>query len=57
VKVYGNGAYARFLQIVKDEIDHDITSQVRVLEKKDGKWKVIHVGAIAKYPNAPTMNH
>src|SRR5258707_6246142 len=57
VKVYGNGAYARFFQIVKDEIEHDVTSQVRVLEKKDGKWKIIHVGAIAKYPNMPTMNH
>src|ERR1043166_417384 len=57
VKVYGNGAYARFFQIVKDEIDHDVTSQVRVLEKADGKWKVIHVGAIAKYPNVPTLNH
>ncbi|MBI1767531.1 MAG: hypothetical protein HYR67_04060 [Bacteroidetes bacterium] len=57
VKVYGNGAYARFFQIVKDEIDHDVTSQVRVLEKQDGKWKIICVGAIAKYPNVPTVNH
>ncbi|MGC4022971.1 MAG: hypothetical protein QM734_14020 [Cyclobacteriaceae bacterium] len=57
VKVYGTGAYARFLQTVKSEIDHDETSEVRVLEKKDGKWKVIHVGAIAKYPNVPTVNH
>lgn len=50
VRVYGNGAYARFVQKVDDEIDRDETSQVRVLEKKDGKWKVICVGAIAKYP-------
>jgi hypothetical protein len=57
VKVYGNGAYVRFFQNLKDEIDHDITSEVRVLEKKDGKWKVIFVGAIAKYPNVPTVNH
>lgn len=58
VKVFGNGAYALFFQNVKDEIDHDVTSEVRVLEKgKDGKWKVIHVGAIAKYPNLPTVNH
>jgi len=57
VKVYGNGAFARFFQNVKDEIDHDITSEVRVLEKKDGKWKMIFVGAIAKYPNVPTVNH
>ncbi len=50
IRVYGNGAYARFIQRVKDEIDRDETSQIRVLEKKDGKWKVVCVGAIAKYP-------
>ncbi|MBI3232006.1 MAG: hypothetical protein HYZ51_02920 [Candidatus Doudnabacteria bacterium] len=51
IRVYGNGAYARFIQRVKDDIDRDETSQMRVLEKtKDGKWKVICVGAIAKYP-------
>jgi hypothetical protein len=49
VRVYGNGAYVRFVQKVKDEIEHDETSQVRVLEKKDGKWKVICVDAIARY--------
>jgi len=43
IKVYGNGAYARFFQNLKDEIDHDVTSEVRVLEKKDGKWKMIFV--------------
>lgn len=52
IRVYGNGAYARFVQKVKDNIDRDETSQMRVLEKgKDGKWKVICVGAIAKYPD------
>jgi hypothetical protein len=51
VRVYGNGAYVRFVQKVKDDIDRDETSQMRVLEKgKDGKWKVVCVGAIAKYP-------
>jgi len=49
IRVYGNGAYVRFVQKVKDEIEHDETSQVRVLEKKDGKWKVICVDAIARY--------
>jgi len=49
VRVYGNGAYVRFIQKVKDEIEHDETSQVRVLEKKDGKWKVVCVDAIARY--------
>lgn len=50
LRVYGSGAYARFVQKVDDEIDRDETSQIRVLEKKDGKWKVVCVGAIAKYP-------
>lgn len=51
IRVYGNGAYVRFVQKVKDDIDRDETSQMRVLEKtKEGHWKVICVGAIAKYP-------
>ncbi|GHN01341.1 hypothetical protein WSM22_28300 [Cytophagales bacterium WSM2-2] len=57
IKIFGNGAYARYFQNVKDEIEHDVTSEMRVLEKINGKWKVICVGAIAKYPNVPTVNH
>ncbi len=49
IKIFGTGAYVRFVQKVKDEIEHDETSQVRVLEKKDGKWKLICVDAIARY--------
>ncbi|MFM7487392.1 MAG: hypothetical protein ACKO13_10795 [Cytophagales bacterium] len=38
IRVYGNGAYVRFVQKVKDDIDRDETSQMRVLEKtKDGQ--------------------
>lgn len=50
IRIYENGAYAHFIQKLKDEIDLDETSQVRILEKKDGKWKVVFVGAIAIYP-------
>ena len=51
VRVYGKGAYARFIQKVTDEIDRDETSEVRVLEKdKDGKWKIICANVIARYP-------
>jgi hypothetical protein len=50
VRLYGNGAYVRYKQKVNDNIDHDETSQIRILEKKDGKWKVVCVGAIAAYP-------
>jgi len=49
-RVYGNGAYVRYNQRVKDNIDRDETSQVRILEKMNGKWKVVCVGAIAVYP-------
>ncbi len=49
IRIYGNGAYVRFLQKVIDEIEHDETHQVRVLEKKDGKWKIVCVVAVAKY--------
>ena len=49
IRVYENGAYAHFIQKAQDDIDLDETSQVRILEKKDGKWKVVCVGAIARY--------
>ena len=49
IRVYGNGAYVRFVQSVEDDIDKDQTSQVRVLEKKDGKWRIVCMNAIAKY--------
>jgi hypothetical protein len=51
IRIYGTGAYVRYNQRVKDDqIYRDETSQVRILEKKDGKWKVVCVGAIAMYP-------
>lgn len=51
-RVYGSGAFVHYIQKVKDNgIARDETSQVRVLEKgKDGKWKIVCVGAIAHYP-------
>ena len=49
--MYGSGAYARFIQKVTDEIDRDETAEIRVLEKgKDGKWKIVCMNAVAKYP-------
>jgi outer membrane phospholipase A len=51
IRVYGTGAYVHYTQKVFDNVDRDETSQIRVLEKKDGKWKVIVVGAVAFYPN------
>ena len=48
IRVYGDGAYVYFIQRVQDDIDNEETSQMRILEKKDGKWKVVCVGAIAR---------
>jgi len=51
IRVYGSGAFVHYTQKVKDNgIDRDETSQIRILEKKDGKWKIACVGAIASYP-------
>ena len=51
VRIYGKGAYVRFIQKVVDDIDHDVTSEVRVMEKdKDGQWKIVCLNAIAIYP-------
>ena len=50
IRIYGKGAYVRFIQKVNDGIDTDETSEVRVLEKdKDGKWKIIFLNATAVY--------
>ena len=50
IRIYGKGAYVRFIQKVNDGIDNDETSEVRVLEKdKDGKWKIIFLNATAMY--------
>jgi len=48
VKVFGNGAYVRFTQKVTDQdISRDKQAEVRVLEKVNGEWKIIHVGVIS----------
>ncbi len=50
IRVYGKGAYVRFIQKAVDGIDIDTTSETRVLEKdKDGRWKIICLTANAKY--------
>jgi hypothetical protein len=48
VRVYGNAAYARFTQKVQDDLGRDEQAEVRVLEKQNGQWKIVHVGVIAK---------
>ena len=48
IRVYGNGAYARFIQRAQDSNETEETTQMRVLEKKDGKWKLICMNAVVK---------
>jgi hypothetical protein len=47
VKVYGNGAYARFTQHVNDNTRRPPQAEVRVLEKVKGSWKIVCVNVIA----------
>ncbi len=48
IRVYETGAFVRFNQKVVDDFDTQLTSQVRVLEKKDGAWKIVCMKAAAK---------
>ena len=47
IKIFGNGAYARFTQHVKDNTARPPQAEVRVLEKINGKWKIVCVTVIA----------
>jgi hypothetical protein len=47
IKVFGNGAYARFTQRVHDNTLRPPQAEVRVLEKIKGAWKIVCVNVIA----------
>ncbi len=47
VRIFGNGAYVRFNQHVKDDSERPAQAEVRVLEKIDGLWKIVCVSVIA----------
>jgi len=47
VKVYGNGAYVRFNQHVKDDSRRPPQAEIRILEKINGQWKIVCVSVIA----------
>ncbi len=47
IKVFGNGAYARFTQKVNDNSRRPSQAEVRVLEKVKGEWKIVCVSVIA----------
>ncbi len=47
IKIYGNGAYARFVQLVRDDTIRPAQEELRVLEKINGQWKIVCVSVIA----------
>ena len=47
IKIFGNGAYARFTQHVQDNTNRPAQEEVRVLEKVNGQWKIVCVSVIA----------
>lgn len=56
IKVYGNGAYARFTQHVSDNTARPPQAEVRVLEKVKGSWKIVCVNVIAiEKDNVPRL--
>jgi hypothetical protein len=40
VRVYETGAYVRFTQVATDGTDRTETTQIRVLEKLNGQWRI-----------------
>lgn len=48
IRVYSNGAYVRFQEKADDGNRVEVTDQVRMLEKKDGKWKIICMIAVVE---------
>jgi hypothetical protein len=48
IRVYGTGAYVRFKEKQVGNNTVEETNQIRVLEKKDGKWKVVCMSAIVQ---------
>lgn len=50
IRVYTQGAYVRFKEKADDGNRIEITDQVRMLEKKDGKWKIIGMIAAVENP-------
>lgn len=49
VKVYGNGAYARFKQrLVTNGVMGPEQVEIRVLEKEKDRWKILLVGVLKK---------
>jgi len=50
VRIYEDGAYVRFTQLVTDGTDRTETAQIRVLEKQNGQWRVVCMQATDRSP-------
>lgn len=46
IRVYGNGAYARFVQITTTEGKTIEEDELRILEKHNNQWKIVLVGVM-----------
>jgi hypothetical protein len=46
VRIYDGGAYVRFTQLVTDGTDRTETAQIRMLEKQNGKWRIVCMQAV-----------
>jgi hypothetical protein len=47
IRIYGNGAYARFTQHVNDDTDRPPQEEMRILERMNDQWKIVCVTVIA----------
>ena len=49
VRIYGNGAFARFKQrVITDGIPGKEQTEIRILEKDKNAWKIVLVGVLQK---------
>ncbi len=53
IRVYTNGAYVRFQERSDDGRRVEVTDQIRVLEKRDGRWKIICMIAVVEETEQP----
>lgn len=50
IRIYDGGAYVRFTQMAIEGSDRTETTQIRVLEKQDGQWRVACMQATDRTP-------
>lgn len=46
LRVYGTGAYARFVQYTTNEGVTVVEDELRILEKQNNRWKIVLVGVM-----------